>query len=185
MIMADVFTVALIVLGLWVALPALFLLLRSALPDLVARAGERAAARPGRSFLIGLAVSIPGLVLVAALGARPPGKPLAALLLASLVGVAFVGVAALATRLGSALPSPRDEAQPWLTTARGAVCLVVAGTLPILGWFLLWPITLLMGAGATVSAVLSRGSQASEASASSAAFPPAATVPAEPVETSS
>ena len=178
MIMADVLSVALLVLGLWLAISAVLLLFRAALPERVERAGERASERPGRTLVIGLLVAAPALLLTAVLGSRPLGKPLAALMLAGTLVVALIGVSALATRLGQRLPSPDDADRPWLATLRGGLCLVIASSLPLLGWFLIWPAALFMGVGATVSSAFGSKSEAAASSGSEA------TTPAEPAQAS-
>ena len=83
MIMADVFTVVFLVLGLWLALPALCLVLRAAAPQLVERAQAQVAAKSGRALLAGSAILVVGLAAVAALGALPGPAKLVALLMAS------------------------------------------------------------------------------------------------------
>jgi len=155
MIMADVFTVVFLILGFWLALPALGLVIRATTPDLVRRTQVRVATRAGRSFLAGLAVLVPGFFVVAVVGSLPgAAKPLALFLSAGLFIYSFVGVTALATHVGDRLPSPRDAERPWLATIRGGVCLELAATIPVLGWFLIGPAALLVGAGATTMALV-------------------------------
>jgi hypothetical protein len=101
----------------------------------------------------GLAVWGPGALAVAVVGALPgPFKLLALIMFASLLAWSFVGVAALAARVGDGIPSPQDRERPWLPVVRGIVCLEVPATLPFLGWFVLVPGIFLAGAGAAARA---------------------------------
>lgn len=165
---AEVHAVVALVLGLLVAFPALALLLRALAPGAAEGAERQARERPLRSLLAGVAVVGPGLVLVAALGKLPGGggKAASGLALAALFLLAYVGVAGLAAHVGARLPSPGDAARPWLATLRGAVVLECACGLPLLGWFVLAPLALITGAGATTIGLFSRAAATAHASAS-------------------
>lgn len=155
MIMADVFTVFFIILGLWLALPALCLVLRAAWPGLTERSQRQIERHGWRSFFAGLGFGVPAFFLVAVVGSLPgAAKPIALVLGAGAFLYAFAGISGLVTHLGQRLGSPQDDARPWLATIRGAVCLEMAGTIPILGWFLICPVVLVMGAGATTIALV-------------------------------
>ena len=66
------------------------------------------------------------------------------------------GIAGLATVVGQRLPSPGDAERPWNATIRGGIVLELAFLLPFLGWFVLLPVSLLIGAGATVRSIVHR-----------------------------
>jgi hypothetical protein len=157
--MADVFTVVFLVLGFWLALPALCLTLRAALPKAVGATQRHVAQRPGRSLAACLVVGVPSFVVsVWATSALPGGgKLIGLLLIATLFLYSFVGIAGLATHLGQRLGSPADSDRPWLQTLRGAVCLVMPATIPVLGWFLICPVVFLLGVGATTVSFFNSG----------------------------
>ncbi|HXG66371.1 MAG TPA: hypothetical protein VNO70_14830, partial [Blastocatellia bacterium] len=61
---------------------------------------------------------------------------------------ASTGVAGLATTIGRRLKSPDDAERPWKATLRGSITLELTWLLPILGWFLILPASVIIGAGA-------------------------------------
>jgi hypothetical protein len=175
MTMADVLTGTLIVLGLLVTLPALWLLMRALFPAAVGRSRDRIAAAPVRCFFLGL---LPGLFLfvgsVALLNlGGPPGKLLGLLMFTAGVLLAGVGLAGFSAVVGERLPSTADEGRPWRGMVRGAVCLELSFLLPVIGWFGVLPIAMLTGLGAAVMALAVPGDPRPLAAAGTA--PPAPT----------
>jgi hypothetical protein len=69
---------------------------------------------------------------------------------------AHTGVSGLVTAIGRRLPSPLDEQSPWRATLRGGVALELTYLLPILGWFVVLPASIVIGTGAINVALLSR-----------------------------
>ena len=67
---------------------------------------------------------------------------------------ASTGVAGLATTIGHRLPSPADADRPWKATIRGGIVLELAYLVPFLGWFVLLPGSLILGAGCAVRALI-------------------------------
>jgi hypothetical protein len=65
-----------------------------------------------------------------------------------------VGIAGLATVIGGRLPSPTDADRPWNATIRGGVVLELAFLVPVVGWFFLLPLSLILGAGAALRAII-------------------------------
>lgn len=149
MLMADTMAVFFVVLGLMVSLVGLCLLFRGLFPSVVLAGAERA----GRGITLAFVVGAPILffsILTAALVSNLPGRLGtigSGLVLCSVFAFLQVGVAALATRIGAALTSPRDEKEPWRATMRGGIVLVLSFLLPIFGWFVLLPFTAIVGAG--------------------------------------
>lgn len=149
MIMADVFTVLLVILGFWLLFPACCLMARSLAPARVEAARDHMVAHPYGSFAWGLVVWLPSLLAIVLLSKGPgPLKLAAAFGLAGLMAHTFLGLAGLATHIGQGLESPLDADRPWLATLRGMVCLQIPATLPFLGWFVVAPTAFLLGAGA-------------------------------------
>jgi hypothetical protein len=154
MIMADVLTWFLIVVGLYLVLACYWLGAYALFPAAVERCRERYG-RPVRATLVGLAVLAPVLVLgLAGVKAGVRGAPGALLkgLLLLLVLPALLGSAGLALRIGSGLPSDVDGRQPWRRVLRGGLVLAPMFLLPFLGWFILLPWALVSGFGAAVLA---------------------------------
>jgi hypothetical protein len=154
---AEVNAAVAVVLGLSLVFPALALLLSALFPGTASAARDHVASRPLRAVGAGALVAAPALFATAVLAQVPGAGKLVALLLFALVFfAAFTGTAGLAAHVGGRLPSPGDAARPWLPTLRGAIVLEVACGLPIVGWFVLAPLALLLGAGAVTIALLSR-----------------------------
>lgn len=151
MLMADVLMVALIIAGLIASFQGLWLLCRAVWPGAVRRSGVIIRERPKAVFCVGLAVGamwILAIALVAQLG--PVGQFLAFGVFC--VGFLFIscGVSGLATLIGEGLQSPADAERPWKATLRGGIALGLVYPLPVVGWFLVIPGSLVLGAGAMV-----------------------------------
>lgn len=158
MTMADVLSVTLIILGLLLTLPGLWLFERALMPATVERARRRLQAKPVATTLAGLLpAALFFVVSVVLLNQGGPALKFAGLLL-FLGGflVSGLGLAALATTVGERLPSPVDGDRPWRGQVRGSVCLELAFLLPLVGWFAVLPLSLCAGAGAACLALLFR-----------------------------
>jgi hypothetical protein len=68
----------------------------------------------------------------------------------------LVGSAGLILRIGSGLPSPADEQQPWRRVLRGGILFALTFLLPIVGWFVLPIWALVSGFGAFILSVKER-----------------------------
>jgi hypothetical protein len=60
------------------------------------------------------------------------------------------GVSGLASMLGARLASPVDLERPWKGTLRGGLVLAFSCLLPLLGWFIVMPCSVLLGLGASL-----------------------------------
>jgi hypothetical protein len=85
---------------------------------------------------------------------QPVGGILAVGDICLFVTYASAGVAGLATVVGERLPSPADAQCPWKATIRGGVILELSYLLPILGWFVLLPASIIIGAGSITRSLL-------------------------------
>ncbi len=155
MLMADTMAIFFVILGLMLAFPGLWLLCRGLWPRVVTNAGdvcERGLIKP---FLIGLPITTAMVFSAAALGtAGAPGKISAGVVVCLYLMIANSGVAGLVTEIGARLVSPGDPQQPWRVTMRGGIVLEPAFLLPILGWFVILPAAMTIGAGAACIALL-------------------------------
>lgn len=118
-------------------------------PRLVEGGRDRLETRPIRTLMIGLAVSIPWVAIALALANTPNGalKFASALLGLAWLLLALVGVSSIALRVGA-----RGEAGPvrWTQVARGAGFVGFTWMLPVLGWFVVLPLTLACGVGCAI-----------------------------------
>lgn len=158
MLMADTMSIFFVILGMMLALPGLWLLCRGLWPEAVAAATDRCHKRLWSSFLVGLPITIlmvaATTILFSVLG--PVGKIAGVGLVSLYMLQAHTGVSGLATAIGRRLATPLDEQRPWRSTLRGGVVLELAYLLPILGWFVILPVSIVIGSGAANLGLLSK-----------------------------
>jgi len=149
MLMADTLAILFTVLGFLIALPGLWLLCRGLWPGTVELARADCTRTLWKPFLTGIPVTAAAIFLGAILSRlpQPVGGVIAVLDICIFVTYASAGVAGLATVIGERLPSPADAQCPWKATIRGGIILELAYLLPILGWFVLLPSSIIIGAG--------------------------------------
>jgi hypothetical protein len=151
MIMADVLTYFLLIVGTMLVFISFWLAAEALFPDLVVRARLHYN-RPVRTTLIGLALVVPvvALVTVCFKVKNPLFQLLGITCIAVPVMLGLLGSSGLSQRVGIGLPSLADERQPWRRVLRGGIVLVLTFLLPFVGWFFLLPLTLISGFGAAV-----------------------------------
>ncbi len=156
MIMADTLAIFFTVLGLMLATPGLWLLCRGLWPDLVIESAAYCRRSLWKPFFMGLPLAIFGFIAVAVLSKLP--QPLAAMTIIGTICLlliyAHVGVTAIASVLGERLPSPADIDRPWHGTVRGGIVLELSYLLPVIGWFVILPVSLIIGAGLTTRSLI-------------------------------
>jgi len=151
MLMADTMAIFFVILGLSLAFPGLWLLCRGLWP----RAAPGAAAICGKGlikpFVAGLPVTMAMIFVAAVLSNFGSGGKIAAAATVCLyLMTANCGAAGLVTVVGGRLASPVGSEQPWRVTLRGGVALMLASLLPILGWFVILPVSVIIGCGASL-----------------------------------
>jgi hypothetical protein len=158
MLMADTMAIFFVILGFMLALPALWLLCRGLWPRAVSGAAV-ASNTLLRPFLVGLPVTLIALIAAVAARAAPGAFGWVAAMLAICIFLVFAstGVAGFATRIGTRLASPLDTERPWRATIRGGIVLELSYLLPVLGWFVILPLSLIIGAGSVTIALLKLG----------------------------
>lgn len=153
--MADILKIFLLVLGGLLVFIAFWLAAEALFPGLVERSRDHYR-RPLKLTFAGLAMAAP-FVGLALLLFKQGNNPLL-----NIVGFIFIAVvligglagsAGLAKRIGTGLPSPLDETQPWRRVLRGGVVLTLTFLLPFIGWLGLTIWTLVTGFAALVFAV--------------------------------
>ncbi len=156
MLVADVIMWFLLIVGVLLAFPALWLLSRSLYPkqnENIANYLEKGRVKP---FWMGVPIAAACFLGVAFFGnQKNPFCDMASIL--TLVFFLFysnIGAAGLATMVGRKLPSPADLERPWKCTLRGGIVLELAFLFPVLGWFFLLPASLIIGAGALTSRLI-------------------------------
>lgn len=158
MLMADTMAVFFVILGLVIALVSLIVLVRGLWPVAVRASADRLSRGLVAPFAVGFPLT--GVVmLVAAVCSNIAGRPgvlLAGGVLSVFLLFALTGIAGLATTIGERLETSSDAGQPWRAVLRGAIVLALSGLMPILGWFVVLPVALVIGAGASTLAAFRR-----------------------------
>jgi hypothetical protein len=157
MLMADTMSIFFVILGMLLAFSGLWLMCRGLWPEAVEKTAQRCANRVWPYFLAGLPLTLVMIVLTRALFLLGPVGKIAAIGVVCLYMLqAHTGVSGLATAIGRRLHSPLDEQSPWRATLRGGIALELAYLLPIVGWFVVLPASIVIGTGALNVTLLSK-----------------------------
>lgn len=159
MLIADLLAWVFGISALLTGLSSLWLLCMGLWPRAVERAVEDCSKGLLVPFLVGIPITV--VSTVAFIGATKLPNPFSGILTVAVGSVfllfAGVGIAGLSTVIGNRLPSPGDVERPWKSTIRGSVILGFVWVLPFLGWFVLMPSSLFIGAGASLRSLISGG----------------------------
>ena len=165
MIVADILMWFLLITGTYVVIISYWLASQALLPELVDRCRQRIKAAPLRQALLGLGWTIPSAAAgVALLNAPNPLLKFAgATILLLLILAGLVGSAGLAAQIGFGLANPSDQAQPWRRVLRGGMVLGLTFVFQLIGWFLILPLSLVMGVGSLFAYLSGSGTRRSTA----------------------
>ncbi|MGH9822248.1 MAG: hypothetical protein ACREDR_03160 [Blastocatellia bacterium] len=148
MLLGNVMTVFLGITSFLVVIPALWLLCRGLWPERVARAAARCDRNLYKPLLTGVPVTMATLILAGIFRKLPGGGPLiAGAMLCAYIVFASAGISGLAAIIGGRL-SRQPEVAPMQATLRGSAILALTFLIPVLGWFLILPASMLIGSGA-------------------------------------
>jgi len=154
----TVWGITLIIVGFLLSLGALQLVTTATAPGLVGQASRNLERSSGLRLvgLFTLGAVLMGLWIgaFAAFANGGPGLKVMALPAVLLGALSFApAFAASSLYIGGRLPDPRDTTSPWRQLVRGATALGLSWAVPFVGWFLILPVTLLIGLGAVARAV--------------------------------
>ncbi|KAA3647876.1 MAG: hypothetical protein DWQ07_02500 [Chloroflexi bacterium] len=155
--MSDVFAIFGTLLALGIAFPGMLTAWWLLFPKAVEGASSRVARNPWITLGLGLLVSgiltVPVFILFAI--SLPFTSFLGAVLLFGLLGFAGIGAAGITAHMAERLRSNSDEE---LSKAgafvRAAVAFELAAAFPILGWFVVIPLSIIISMGAAVFGLL-------------------------------
>jgi hypothetical protein len=155
MLLADTMSIFFVILGLMLAFPSLWLLCRGLWPNVASGATAVCSRGSIKGFLVGVPITA-GVALLVALSnvLGPLGKLVAAAIICFYLLIANIGVAGFATAIGERLKSPVDLERPWRATLRGGMILELTYLLPILGWFVILPASIIIGSGAAALSLI-------------------------------
>jgi len=164
MIMADVWKIVFLILGTQAVMVSYWLLAAALFPDALRRSRTAYDQRSGRVTVAGLVAAVPTLLVGAGLlqGPHPFLKLIGGVMVSAPVALGLVGSAGLCDRIGAGLPGDADARLPWRRVLRGGIVLSFAFVLPVIGWFVLLPWTLVSGVGASLGSLRRRRVTASQ-----------------------
>jgi hypothetical protein len=153
--MADISAIFFILLIIGIAFPAMLTSWWLLFPAVVARAQSRVGQTPWGTFGMGLVILIAVAIPIVILLALPfgPAKFAGWILLAATLAASSIGSAGIAAHLGARL-ARQSSFSALGGFVRGSVLLELAAFFPILGWFFIWTLVLVMAFGATGFAFL-------------------------------
>lgn len=155
MIMADVFKILFLILGMLICTVSYWLMFSALFAPAVGRAQQALATRPMRVLLMGALVGIPLVLLGLAMAANGAGpiKLLGVTLLILLTTAALFGSTGLVRMVGLGLGNPQTARSNGGVVLRGGSVVAIACVFPLVGWFLLLPVVLIVGFGAMLQGV--------------------------------
>ena len=157
MLMADTMSIFFVIVGMLLAFSGLWLLCRGLWPEAVEAAAERCTKRIWPYFFSGIPLTLVTIVVTRILFVLGPIGKIASVGVVCLYMLqAHTGVSGLVTAIGRRLPSPLDEHSPWRATLRGGIALELTYLLPIVGWFVVLPASIIIGTGVFNVSLLSR-----------------------------
>src|SRR5262245_58087145 len=158
MLTAHTMPILVVILGQLSAPAGLWVLCRGPAPRAVAKAAAVCGEGLIKPFLAGLPGAAVMIFAAAVLGNFGPAGKIAAVATVCLyLMIANCGVAGLVTVVGERMAGPSGNIgpqQPWRATLRGGVALGLASLLPILGWFVILPVAMIIGCGANLLSLL-------------------------------
>jgi hypothetical protein len=160
MIMADVFKILFLILGMLICTVSYWLMFSALLGRTVARAQQALATRPWRTFFTGILAGAPLVLLGIAMASNgaAPVKLLGVMLLMALLTAALFGSTGLVWMVGRGLGNPQSPSHTGALVFRGGSVVSIAFVFPLVGWFLVLPAVLIVGFGAAIHVLRPRRS---------------------------
>lgn len=175
---AVVWSVVWLIIGILLTLGASLLTARTLFPEFSERCAE-SCSRPVRSILLGLLAAVAAGVLVAlAQSLGQAGQLPTLLIIGTVILMALAGVSGQVVRMARRSVRSGEDPAGWPAAIRGTAALTLTYLLPVAGWFLVLPLSLLCGLGCTLrnlrapKAKAKPGAVAAPAAALSPAIPP-------------
>ena len=158
MIMADVFKILFLILGMLLCTVSYWLMFQALFSGSVERCRTALLARPYRVFMTGVLIGVPVFLFGAILLSNGAGplKFLGGAILVAQTTLALFGSTGLIRHIGEQLSDRSVHSRPGLTVLRGGAVVFIACVLPIVGWFLLIPVVLIAGFGAGIRLLWAR-----------------------------
>jgi hypothetical protein len=150
--MADIYIVVFSVIGFLISYPGLMASLNLMLPKVTDSAYQRLAGTPGKSFMLGLPVAAAFALWIAITANIGVGPVQALAFIAALIWMTLgaLGGAAMCRLLGERISEWNQSGTAIGNIVRGAIIYELAFMFPILGWFVVLPISSIVVLGAAI-----------------------------------
>lgn len=155
--MADVYAIFGTLLGMGIAFPGMLTAWRLLFPKVVTNAQARIAITPWKCFWLGvggnIAFAIPITILFAL--SVGPAQFLGFIGLFAWLTFASFGAAGVAAHMGSRISEmTQNNVSDMGAFVRGAVAFELAAAFPVLGWFIVIPLGIILSVGAAIFGIL-------------------------------
>jgi len=161
----DTFAVVATLGGICLSAWALILAVALVFPGKSAHARNRLVNKPWASFFIGvgiwLTVGLVGMGMIA--NPLPLSKLMGWTVIMTLTSIASVGASGLASLAAERLQALAPDQTTYGSLAKSTAFIVVAGLVPLLGWFLIVPFLIFASTGSGIMALLTRSAETAEA----------------------
>lgn len=158
MIMADVFKILFLILGMLLCTVSYWLMFQALFSGSVERCRTALLAHPYRVFMTGALIGVPvflfGFVLLA--NGAGPLKFVGGAVLVAQTTLALFGSTGLIRHIGEQLSDKSVHGRMGLMVLRGGAVVSIACVLPIVGWFFLIPVVLIAGFGSGIRLLWAR-----------------------------
>jgi hypothetical protein len=155
MIVADILMWFLLIAGTYIVINGYWLTTQGLFPEFVDRCRERIRCAPYKTLLLGAAGTAPSVILGVAMfrAASPALKFAGATLLLLILLFGLMGSAGLAAQVGCGLGGSAYDGLSWRRVWRGGLVLGLTFILPLVGWLIILPGTLIAGIGAAITSI--------------------------------
>lgn len=147
---ATVWMIVWLLIGAVITIASSLLTARTLFPEFAGRCAARCAT-PVRAFFLGLVTVGAGAVLagIAAKGGAV-GQPVAFVVIGCVSLLALAGVSGQIVRMAARTAHDGESANSWAASRRAATILTLSYILPVAGWVVILPLSLLTGLGCAI-----------------------------------
>ncbi|MBX3097468.1 MAG: hypothetical protein KF812_11445 [Fimbriimonadaceae bacterium] len=151
-VIGDVLATIAIFFGIGLMIWATALVAALLWPEHAIRSAKALQGKAAGTFGIGLAVFAPvALIAIGLLAApSPPAKVLGFVVAGTLLLFSSLGFGSLGYIVGDRIQEASPDTSAWVARTRGLALLTIAASTPIVGWFVLGPVLLILALGASV-----------------------------------
>ena len=147
---ATVWMIVWLVIGAVVTIASSLLTVRTLFPEFASRCAGHCR-RPVSSFFLGLVTAGAAAALIlTALRTGRGGHPLAWVAGGTVILAALAGASGQVVRMAARTAHDRESSNSWAASRRAAAILTMSYMLPLAGWLVILPVSLLTGLGCTL-----------------------------------